>query len=62
MPTVPECVCCKTHDCVSGKLNDRGQTFDCITNHPGVTELLQDAPLEVVWNNYLCYHGKYLTI
>jgi hypothetical protein len=58
MPTKPEAICCIDHD-ISVKLHERDQEFKCITDHPGVLELLQDAPLELAWNNYLCYHSKY---
>ena len=58
MPTVDECVCCQSHD-ISVKLTDRETLFQCITDHPGVTELMAEAPLEVAWNNYLCYHSEF---
>lgn len=31
--------------------------YDCITSHPGVQQLLQDAPLEIAYNSFLAYHG-----
>ena len=58
MPTIDECICCQSHD-IKVKLNDRGEQYQCITQHPGVTELMAKAPLEVAWNNYLCYHREF---
>jgi hypothetical protein len=53
-----QCVCCHNHD-AQFRLQERGQELQCIHQHPGVDELLADAPLELAWNNYKHYHGEY---
>ena len=32
--------------------------WTCITQHPGVDELLRTTHLEVILNIFQCYHGK----
>ena len=59
MPTFTECICCINHHLVADKLTDRGQQFKCITDHPGVLEMMAPAPLESAWNSYLHFHRKF---
>ena len=62
MPTKTESLCCQMVTSTSDKCHERYNYEDgpwkCITQHPGVDELLKPAPLEVIWNNFQCYHGK----
>ena len=57
MPTRAEAICCQTHD-ISEKMVDF-EEVDCITQHPGVQQLMADAPLELAWSHYLHHHGMY---
>lgn len=54
MPTAAQRICCADHD-TSNKMTDE---MRCITEHPGVLDLMKPAVLEVAYTNYLCYHGK----
>ena len=54
MPTREQNVCCRNHDAASARVLPETQ---CITENPGVEQLLQEAPLEMAYNQYLVYHG-----
>ena len=61
-----ECVCCYGY---TSSYDRRFERYDqdagphrCITDHPGVLELLAPAPLEVMWENFKSTHGKYFHV
>ena len=63
MPTHTESICCQgvtpAYNRCFERYNYDDGPWKCITDHPGINELLAPAPLEVIWQSFKAYHGKY---